>query len=70
MMYRLAARESSNGNFLLKFRVIFIAITEFVFYLSNSVFSDFFRLFGRKPRGSLTCQPEKLISIAFFVKAL
>lgn len=42
MMYRLAARESSNGNFLLKFRVIFVAITEFVFYLSNSVF---FRIF-------------------------
>lgn len=64
MMHRLSARESSDGNFLFKFWVIFVAITEFVFCLSNSVFSDFFRLFGRKPRGLLTCQPEKLISIA------
>ena len=48
MMYRLAARESSDGNFLLKFWVIFVAITEFVFCLSNSVFSDFFKIIRQK----------------------
>ena len=48
MMYRLAARESSDGNFLLKFWVIFVAITEFVYCLSNSVFSDFFKIIRQK----------------------
>ena len=71
MMYRLAARESSDGNFLLKFWVIFVAITEFVFCLSKA--SRFIDLSAREAyfirifyQGHVILRERKNFRVIFF----
>ena len=62
----ICSRELKNRNFLVKFVVISVAITEFVTFGFRIVFfSEFYESLAL-----LACQPQKFISIVFFIKAM
>ena len=59
-------RELKNCNFLVNFRVIFVAITEFVMFGYRILFFQGFSDYLKESLSLLAFQPKRLISIAFF----
>ena len=59
-------QELKNCNFLVKFKVIFVAITEFLTFGYRIRFFRSFSDYSKASLSLLACMPKSLISIAFF----
>ena len=63
-------RFAANCNFLVNFGVIFVAITEFVTFGFRMLFFRGFSDYSTESFTLFACQPERLISLAFFIEAM
>ena len=63
-------QELKNCNFLVKFKVILVAITEFLTFGYRIRFFRSFSDYSKASLALLACQPKSLISIAFFIKVM
>ena len=60
-------QELKNSNFLVKFKVILVAITEFLTFGYRIRFFRSFSDYSKESLALLACQPKSLISTAFFL---